>query len=143
MWPWSAPVRTATGSAGWWCGPSAPPRVAPGASVAAGTSIGCLTVTTEDGESPLPRASVGVPQFSIADRHDLLLHEADLFGLVAIQDTTRGHLPHLTPEPLALSQAFQQAVKDFGPEGFEATAVTALAMVPGSIPTRRRRHRRP
>lgn len=113
-----------------------------GAGIAAGTSVGCLTVTTEEGDNARPRALVEVPQFSVADRHDLL-HEADLFGLVAVQDTTQGHLPHLTPEPLALSQALQQAVMDFGPEGFEAAAVTALVMVPGSIPPRRPdQHRR-
>lgn len=106
--------------------------VVAGAGIAAGTSVGCLTVTTEDGDNAQPRAHVGVPQFSVADRHDLL-RQADLFGLVAIQDTTQGHLPHLTSEPLALSQAFQQAVMDFGAEGFEAAAVTALLMVPGSI----------
>ncbi len=116
--------------------------VVAGAGIEVGTNVGCLTVTTEDGDSAQPRAHVGVPQFSVADRHDLL-QQADLFGLVAIQDTTRGHLPHLTPEPLALSQAFQQAVMDFGAEGFEAAAVTALLMVPGSIPRRQPdQHRR-
>lgn len=116
--------------------------VVAGADIAAGTSVGCLTASTEEGDSARPRAHVGVPQFSVADRHDLL-RQADLFGLVAIQDTTRGHLPHLTPEPLALSQAVQQAVMHFGAEGFEAAAVTALLAVPGSIPPRRpHRHRR-
>lgn len=116
--------------------------VVAGAGIAAGTSVGCLTVTTEESDNAQPRAHVGVPQFSVADRHDLL-HQADLFGLVAIQDTTQGHLPHLTPEPLALSQAFQQAVMDFGAEGFEAAAVTALAIVPGSTPRRQPdQHRR-
>lgn len=116
--------------------------VVAGAGIAAGTSVGCLTVTTEDGDNAQPRAHVGLPQFSIADRHDLL-HQADLFGLVAVQDTTRGHLPHLTPEPLAVSQAVQQAVMDFGAEGFEAAAVTVLLAVPGSIPRRQPdQHRR-
>jgi serine protease inhibitor len=41
----------------------------------------------------------------------------------------------LSPQPLAVGQARQSVMARFSATGFEAAAVTAMAMAPGSAPT--------
>ncbi|GGK39460.1 hypothetical protein GCM10011591_08890 [Nocardia camponoti] len=75
-----------------------------------------------------------VPAFEVASLHDLTEHK-ELFGLTALtRPDPRGHLPGISPVPLMLDQAKQDVIARFDAEGFEAAAVTALAMTPGSVP---------
>jgi hypothetical protein len=83
--------------------------------------------------SPTPTAILSMPYFEVEVEHDLLAH-AEVFGLVAATDTTRGHFPGLSSRPLAVNQAKQAVMARFSAKGFEAAAVTAMAMVAGSAP---------
>jgi len=67
-------------------------------------------------------------RFTVRASHDLL-KRAELFGLRSATDTSRGHFPGISPQPLAISQARQDAVAIFSATGFEAAAVTAISMV--------------
>ncbi|MEY9909094.1 serine protease inhibitor [Catenulispora sp. MAP12-49] len=69
--------------------------------------------------------------FRIAARHDLL-DRAELFGLGSATDSARGHFPRISGFPLAVQQAVQEAVAEFGPVGFRAAAVTAISMFAGA-----------
>ncbi len=85
--------------------------------------------------SPTPSVILSMPYFEIEVEHDLL-QQADVFGLLSATDTSRGHFPGLSPEPLAVSQAKQAVLARFSATGFEAAAVTAMAFLAGSAPTR-------
>ncbi|WP_068273125.1 serpin family protein [Aldersonia kunmingensis] len=87
---------------------------APGLKVRAGTA---------DADS----LRVSLPPFTIRSSHDLSRH-AELFGLAAAMDDSHGHFPAISPEPLAISQGAQDVYAQFSATGFEAAAVTALAM---------------
>ena len=78
---------------------------------------------------------IQVPAFEVAADHDLLAH-ADLFGLTAARDRTRGHFPGISSQvPLAVSQVAQSGVARFGTEGFTAAALTSAVMwLGGSVP---------
>jgi serine protease inhibitor len=52
-------------------------------------------------------------------------------------DNSQGHFPGLSPQPLAVDQAKQAVLARFSATGFEAAAVTAMAMAAGSAPTPR------
>ena len=82
------------------------------------------------------RLECEVPAFELSASHDLLDH-ADLFGLSAAQDPTVDHFPGLAAEPLAVSQARQEALARFSATGFVASAVSAVAMRPTGAPPRR------
>lgn len=84
---------------------------------------------------PTSTAIVVLPYFEVDAEHDLLDH-AEVFGLVTAADTTGGHFPGLSPMPLAIGQAKQAVMARFSATGFEAAAVTAMAMLAGSAPTR-------
>lgn len=84
--------------------------------------------------SPTPIAILSMPYFEVDVEHDLLEH-AEVFGLVTATDNSRGHFPGLSPMPLAVGQARQAVMARFSATGFEAAAVTAVAMAPGSAPT--------
>ncbi|WP_432972492.1 serpin family protein [Dactylosporangium sp. CA-233914] len=75
-----------------------------------------------------PGLSMDTVRFRVAGSHDLLEH-AEIFGLAAATDTSRGHFPGISPEPMAVSQAKQDAVAEFSAAGFKAAAVTASDMV--------------
>jgi hypothetical protein len=83
--------------------------------------------------SPVPTVVLSMPYFEVDAEHDLLQH-AEVFGLRSATDATRGHFPGLSPFPLAVSQAKQAVMARFSATGFEAAAVTAMAMVAGSAP---------
>ncbi|MFJ9248055.1 serpin family protein [Streptomyces sp. NPDC101776] len=73
-----------------------------------------------------PELTVTTMAYDMRARHDLLdLH--GLFGLTTARDTGDGHFPGISPYPLALAQAGQSAVAQFGALGFRAGAVTAVA----------------
>jgi serine protease inhibitor len=84
--------------------------------------------------SPTPTVILSLPYFEIDAEHDLLEHP-DVFGLTSAADKSAGHFPGLSPQPLAIDQARQAVTARFSATGFEAAAVTAMAMAAGSAPT--------
>ncbi|WP_433431936.1 serpin family protein [Nonomuraea sp. CA-141351] len=76
--------------------------------------------------------NVTVPRFTITSTHDLL-DLPEVFGLATVTDKTRGHFPGISTQPLAVTQAQQNAVATFQATGFEAAAITALGAVAGGI----------
>ncbi|MFM9609860.1 serpin family protein [Streptomyces niveiscabiei] len=88
------------------------------------------TPSTE--EKPVELRVLTAP-FALTARHDLL-ERAELFGLGAARDRSRGHFPGVSDRPLAVSSAEQSAVARFGAEGFEAAAVTLVAAAAGGVP---------
>jgi serine protease inhibitor len=108
---------------------------ASGANLSVGDRGGCLVVEHAKSTGPDPQLMVSVPAFEVATDHDLL-SDAQLFGLVAAQDTSRGHFPGLSKEPLAVQSAAQSALASFSATGFKAAAVTAVAMVRAALATR-------
>jgi serine protease inhibitor len=84
-----------------------------------------------------PSLDVQTVAYEVRADHDLL-SLAPLFGLTTASDTRHGHFPGISPHPLALGQARQSALAQFGPLGFRAAAVTAVAEVYGSAPTQPR-----
>lgn len=83
--------------------------------------------------SPVPSVILSLPYFEVDAEHDLLEHP-EVFGLRAAMDSSRGHFPGLSPQPLAVGQARQAVMARFSATGFEAAAVTAMPMAPGSAP---------
>ncbi|MQY10513.1 hypothetical protein SRB5_06210 [Streptomyces sp. RB5] len=72
-------------------------------------------------------------QFGVDASHDLV-GLPEVFGLSAAADTGHGHFPGISSRPLAVGAAAQHASATFGPLGFRAGAVTAVAMVAGGVP---------
>lgn len=106
------------------------PRGTPGSRLKIGRSAPGLAVQSHDGSSDA--WEIALPQFAIRDSHDLLV-QAPLFGLATASDSSDGHFPGMATEPpIAVGQARQEALAEFGPDGFRAAAVTAVAMVVGS-----------
>ncbi|MBF6332126.1 serpin family protein [Nocardia transvalensis] len=70
---------------------------------------------------------IELPPFEIRSSHGLLQH-ADLFGLRTATDSSRQHFPAISPTPLYVAQAGQDALARFTREGFEAAAVTAITL---------------
>ena len=83
--------------------------------------------------SPVPTVVLSLPYFEVDAEHDLLEY-AEVFGLTTAQDNSRGHFPGLSPVPLAVDQAKQAVMARFSATGFEAAAVTTMAMAAGSAP---------
>jgi hypothetical protein len=71
--------------------------------------------------------------FALDAEHDLL-KAADVFGLRAASDGTKGHFPGIAAEPLAVGSANQSIMARFTARGFEAAAVTGFGMDAGSVP---------
>lgn len=102
------------------------------AAFAVGDTAPGLRVTEQSWGHPLAdRVALVVPPFAVDGHHDLCAR-ADLFGLRTALDDSRGHFPRLSPEPLAVSQAAQDVRAAFSAEGFEAAAVTVVAMRAGA-----------
>ncbi|MFZ3495238.1 serpin family protein [Streptomyces sp. 5.8] len=137
------------------------PQAAPGRTLQAGIAAATRAIPST-GASMLPEGNPGpglhidqVPSadhqpwlnirtvaFEVQAEHDLLA-AAGLFGLVSASDTRTGHFPGISSEPLAVGSARQSAVARFHAEGFEAAAVTAMALRPGGgIPSLKYRVRR-
>ncbi|WP_433331332.1 serpin family protein [Spirillospora sp. CA-294931] len=93
--------------------------------LAAGPGVGVEIVTSA---YPNDQLDVTVPKFTVAAAHDLL-RLPDVFGLDTVTDTSRGHFPGISAEPLAVGQARQDVVARFDAEGFESAAVTAVGAV--------------
>ncbi|GAA1576794.1 hypothetical protein GCM10009804_36760 [Kribbella hippodromi] len=104
-----------------------------GAEVAPGVRIGQTT-------SSRPEVKLSLPSFSVEVEHDLL-ESRELFGLNAVTSNPgeRGHFSALSPTPLRLGQAKQKVLARFFATGFEAAAVTAMAMTRAAMVTRKER----
>ncbi|MET8775338.1 serpin family protein [Nocardia sp. NPDC004654] len=98
-----------------------------------GTTGPGLRVTRHRAPRPGDRLDIRMPPFEIRSSHDLCA-TPELFGLTAAMRTDRNHFPAISPEPLALAQGAQDVLARFTREGFEAAAVTGLAMRAVSMP---------
>lgn len=87
-----------------------------------------LEILTVERKTPGDILSLFTPAFRIESAHDLLDHP-EVFGLLSVTDARRGRFPGMSPFPLAVRQARQNAVAEFGAKGFKAAAVTAMAMM--------------
>jgi len=114
-------------------GESAPARLGSrltGDDVAPGVTMGA---NHRDDE---PRLFAAVPRFTVRGKHDLLA-TAELFGLRAVTDDSRGWFPGISDFPLAVTVARQELTAAFTALGFEAAAVTDVRMAGGSAPATR------
>ncbi|GAB3932314.1 hypothetical protein GCM10029976_038050 [Kribbella albertanoniae] len=101
--------------------------------VAPGVQIGKTT-------SARPDVRLSLPSFQVSSSHDLL-ESAELFGLSAVTSNPgeRGHFSAISPAPLAIGQAKQEVLARFFATGFEAAAVTTMAMTRAAMVTRHER----
>ncbi|WP_405942878.1 serpin family protein [Streptomyces sp. NBC_00207] len=86
-----------------------------------------LAVGSVAAYSPEPRLDIETVAFEVRSEHDLLDH-ARLFGLETAADGSHGHFPGISSKPLAIASARQSALARFHAEGFEAAAVTGVAV---------------
>jgi hypothetical protein len=84
-----------------------------------------LTVGETTGRDSSPELAVQTVRFTVRAEHDLLA--SPLFGLQSAAGEG-DHFPGISPEPLRVSDAKQGAMATFSSEGFEAAAITAVAM---------------
>ncbi|MGV9676747.1 serpin family protein [Nocardia sp. NPDC003482] len=70
---------------------------------------------------------IQLPPFEIRSSHSLLAH-AELFGLRTAADGSAQRFPEISPTPLYVAEAAQNALARFTREGFEAAAVTAVTL---------------
>ncbi|MEV4109375.1 serpin family protein [Nonomuraea sp. NPDC049695] len=89
-----------------------------------------MTVRHVRDRAPDDVLNVRVPRFTVTSTHDLL-DLPEVFGLAAVTDVTRGHFPGISAQPLAVTQARQNAVATFQATGFESAAMTAFGAVGG------------
>jgi Serpin (serine protease inhibitor) len=87
---------------------------------------------------PEPRLYSWVPRFTVRADHDLLGH-GDVFGLLRVTDSSRGHFPRLSRFPLAVGAARQGIEVAFTEQGFVAAAATVFDLPAGGVPPRRPR----
>ncbi|MGW2419801.1 serpin family protein [Streptomyces sp. NPDC001709] len=93
-----------------------------------------LYVEQQPAVEPVPLTlDVRTVAYEVRADHDLLAL-AGLFGLTAATDARHAHFPGVSDYPLAIGQARQSAVAQFGALGFRAAAVTAVMAAPGSAP---------
>jgi serine protease inhibitor len=100
-----------------------------GSDLPLGTPGPGLRVDDEPAYAPAPVLAISTMRFSVSASHDLLQHSG-LFGL----ETATGpgaHFPLISPQPLQLGEARQDVTATFSAEGFEAAAVTGMAMLAG------------
>ena len=105
----------------------------PGAEVSPGVKVGQTTALRPD-------LKLALPSFNVEAEHDLLALR-ELFGLSAVTTDPgeRGHFSAISPMPLAVGQAKQKVLARFFATGFEAAAVTSMALMRASMPTRQAR----
>ncbi|GAB1337602.1 hypothetical protein ACE1SV_41920 [Streptomyces sp. E-15] len=97
-----------------------------------------LHVEQQPAATPEPRTlDVRTVAYEVRADHDLLA-SAGLFGLTAATDTRAGHFPGVSAYPLAVGQARQSAVAQFGALGFRAAAVSAVMPVAAGAPPQHR-----
>lgn len=99
-----------------------------GADLGMGASAPGVWVAMVDSFSEAPQVSLTLPAFTVRASHDLL-GVADVFGLEAISDCSRGHTPAISDVPLCVGAARQDAMAAFSESGFRAAAVTTMGMV--------------
>ncbi|MFC9925631.1 serpin family protein [Streptomyces sp. NPDC127190] len=94
-----------------------------------------LHVEQQPAMAPEPRSlDVRTVGFEVRADHDLTATAA-LFGLTSALDDRYGHFPGISDTPLAVGEARQSAVAQFGALGFRAAAVTAMMPVAaGGLP---------
>ncbi|MFF5469346.1 serpin family protein [Streptomyces achromogenes] len=93
-----------------------------------------LHVEQQPAVTPEPRTlDVRTVAYEVRADHDLLALSG-LFGLTTATDTGAGHFPGVSDHPLAVGEARQSAVAQFGALGFRAAAVTAVPMAAGALP---------
>ncbi|MEU3526957.1 serpin family protein [Streptomyces sp. NPDC038707] len=93
-----------------------------------------LHVEQQPAVTPEPRTlDVRTVAYEVRADHDLLAL-AGLFGLTTAMDTRVGHFPGMSALPLAVGEARQSAVAQFGALGFRAAAVTAIPMAAAGLP---------
>ncbi|WP_406231090.1 serpin family protein [Nocardia sp. NBC_01009] len=93
----------------------------------AGTTGPGLAVRTHTGRSRRDLLEVRLPPFEIRSTHNLRA-QPELFGLTAATDSTHGHFPDISPDPLYVAQGAQEVLARFTRTGFEAAAITAITM---------------
>lgn len=98
-----------------------------------GTSAPCLSVSRRETFGAGDSVVLTLPPFEIEDKHNLARYAA-LFGLSTAMSVPGSHFTGLAADPLAVDAAGQDVIARFDAEGFEAAAVTAVAMRFGSIP---------
>ena len=105
----------------------------PGHDAAPGVRIGQTMASRPD-------LKLTLPSFTVEAEHDLLALR-ELFGLSAVSTDPgeRGHFSAISPTSLAVGQAKQKVLARFFATGFEAAAVTSMALMRTSMPTRQAR----
>ncbi|MFD0361089.1 serpin family protein [Nocardia sp. GCM10030253] len=102
-----------------------------------GTTGPGLTVRTHTGRSRRDLLEVRLPPFEIRSAHNLCA-QPELFGLATATDSTHGHFPEISPDPLYVTQGAQEVLARFTRTGFEAATVTAFNMArAASLPPER------
>ncbi|MFG1685220.1 serpin family protein [Nonomuraea sp. NPDC049269] len=91
-----------------------------------------MTIRHVRDHAPDDVLNVRVPRFTITSTHDLL-NLPEVFGLSTVTDPSRGHFPGISTQPLAVTQAQQNAVATFQATGFESAAITAIGAVASGI----------
>ncbi|WP_433580654.1 serpin family protein [Nocardia brasiliensis] len=86
-----------------------------------------LDVHTEMLTSTTDLLRITLPPFDLRTKHDLL-EQAEVLGLIGAADPARSRFPAMSDGPLYISAAVQDVLARFDAEGFEAAAVTAIAM---------------
>jgi serine protease inhibitor len=87
-----------------------------------------------------PEIEVQTVRFKVDDELDLTEHARQL-GLLLASDPDRAQFDRLAAEPVFVSQAKQSAMATFSATGFEAAAVTAIAMARAAgVPKFNHRH---
>jgi len=94
-----------------------------------GPGIEVSTVASTDARD---RYLAVVPRFTVRAGHDLLALP-EVCGLTTVADPVHSHLPGISSEPLAVSQARQDALAEFTAEGFRAAAVTSVGFMAASV----------
>ncbi|HZM83851.1 MAG TPA: serpin family protein [Candidatus Limnocylindrales bacterium] len=96
-----------------------------GSQLPLGANAPGLTVEETTGPATDPELAVMTVLFTVRAEHDLLSSPA--FGLQKAAEAG-DHFPGISPDPLCVSEARQSAMAIFSAEGFEAAAITAVAM---------------
>ncbi|MFD4438900.1 serpin family protein [Nocardia sp. NPDC058519] len=98
-----------------------------------GTTAPCLSVSRRETYGGGDSVVLELPPFEVENEHDLTRHAA-LFGLHTAMNNPGSHFAGLADDPLALDAAGQNVMARFDAAGFEAAAVTAVAICPGGMP---------
>ncbi|MGW6697349.1 serpin family protein [Nocardia sp. NPDC055049] len=98
-----------------------------------GTTAPCLSVSRRETFGGGDSVVLTMPPFEVENKHNLARHAA-MFGLSTSMNVPGSHFAGLAADPLALDAAGQDVIARFDAEGFEAAAVTAVAMRLGGVP---------